>query len=366
MAAMFAGRFATGAALEVAEAMRGAPPSPSPRGPDLLLDGFAVMITEGHRTGAPLLKRAVHAFRNDDVVANGGFRWLFLAEMAAIEVWDYDAWRELTVREMQLVRDAGALTVLATALSVFIYVHIFAGELAVAARKSTEQRMITEASGSRLAPHAALILAAWRGRETDLQDLVEETIREVVPRGEGIGLSATQWVRALLHNGHGHYESALAAAQQLMEPPRRFDQAIGWALPELIEAAIRNWAIGYRPRRGRPAFGYDAPGGTDWGLGLEARCRALLSEHEEAEHLYRDAIERLGRTRLRRSTLGRTCSTASGCAARIAGSTRASNCARRTTMFTTIGMEAFAERARGELLARAKGCVSATSRHAKI
>jgi DNA-binding CsgD family transcriptional regulator len=351
MAARFAGRFASGAALEVAEAMRGAPPSPSPRAPDLLLDAFAVMITEGHCAGAPLLKRAVHAFRNDDVVANGGFRWLFLAEMAAIEVWDYDAWRELTMREIQLVRDAGALTVLATALSVSIYVQIFAGELAAAASLLDEQKLVTEASGSRLAPHAALILAAWRGREADLQDLVDETIKEVVPRGEGIGLSATQWVTALLHNGHGQYESALIAAQQLMQPPRRFDQAIGWALPELIEAAVRTGQLKLARDGLAQLSDITRPGATDWGLGLEARSRALLSEQEEAEPLYRDAIERLGRTRIRgeharahllygewlrrenrRAEAREQLRTAHG-------------------MFTEMGMEAFAERARSELLA---------------
>jgi DNA-binding CsgD family transcriptional regulator len=351
MAARFAGRFASGAALEVAEAMRGAPPSPSPRAPDLLLDAFAVMITEGHCAGAPLLKRAVHAFRNDDVVANGGFRWLFLAEMAAIEVWDYDAWRELTMREIQLVRDAGALTVLATALSVSIYVQIFAGELAAAASLLDEQKLVTEASGSRLAPHAALILAAWRGREADLQDLVDETIKEVVPRGGGIGLSATQWVTALLHNGHGQYESALIAAQQLMQPPRRFDQAIGWALPELIEAAVRTGQLKLARDGLAQLSDITRPGATDWGLGLEARSRALLSEQEEAEPLYRDAIERLGRTRIRgeharahllygewlrrenrRAEAREQLRTAHG-------------------MFTEMGMEAFAERARSELLA---------------
>jgi DNA-binding CsgD family transcriptional regulator len=310
-----------------------------------------VMITEGHCAGAPLLKRAVHAFRNDDVVANGGFRWLFLAEMAAIEVWDYDAWRELTMREIQLVRDAGALTVLATALSVSIYVQIFAGELAAAASLLDEQKLVTEASGSRLAPHAALILAAWRGREADLQDLVDETIKEVVPRGGGIGLSATQWVTALLHNGHGQYESALIAAQQLMQPPRRFDQAIGWALPELIEAAVRTGQLKLARDGLAQLSDITRPGATDWGLGLEARSRALLSEQEEAEPLYRDAIERLGRTRIRgeharahllygewlrrenrRAEAREQLRTAHG-------------------MFTEMGMEAFAERARSELLA---------------
>src|SRR5262249_3146973 len=144
MAAQLAARFAPGAVLEVAQAARAAPPSPSPRAPDLLLDALAITITEGHVAGAPLLKRALDAFREGDIVANGGFRWLFLAEMAAIELWDYDRWREITLQEVQLVRDAGALTVLATALSVSIFVRIFAGELAAAASLLDEQRTITE------------------------------------------------------------------------------------------------------------------------------------------------------------------------------------------------------------------------------
>ena len=110
MAVQFAGRLAGGAAFEVAEAARAAPPSPSPRAPDLLLDGLAVLISDGRATAAPLMKRALRAFRDGDVAVNGGFRWLWLAEEAAIELWDHDAWYELAAREVQLVRDAGALT----------------------------------------------------------------------------------------------------------------------------------------------------------------------------------------------------------------------------------------------------------------
>jgi DNA-binding CsgD family transcriptional regulator len=39
--------------------------------------------------------------------------------------------------------------------------------------------------------------------------------------------------------------------------------------------------------------------GTDWARGVEARCRALVSEGHVAEDLFRESIERLGRTRLR-------------------------------------------------------------------
>jgi DNA-binding CsgD family transcriptional regulator len=351
MAAQFAGRFAGGAALEVAEAARAAPPSPSPRAPDLLLDGLAVMITEGHTAGAPLLKRALTAFRDGDVAATGGFRWLWLAEAAAIELWDHDTWHELAVREIQLVREAGALTVLPLALSANIVAQVFAGELAAAASLIDEVQVATEATGSRLAPYGALTLAAWRGREADLSALIEATLKEVVPRGEGVGVSTTQWASALLHNGLGRYESALAAARQVLEPPKRLDATVHWVLPELIEAAARS---------GHPELAHDAlsrlsemtrAGGTDWALGLEARSRALLSEHDGAERLYREAIERLGRTRVQgdhaRAHL------LYGEWLRRQGRRIDARKHLRTAhrMFTDTGIEAFAERARHELLA---------------
>ena len=296
MAAQFAGRLAEGAALEVAEAARAAPASPSPRAPDLLLDGLATMLVDGHRAAAQPLKRAVQAFRGEDAP---GFRWLWLAEEAAIETWDHESWRELAARELRMVREAGALTVLPLALSANIVALIFAGELAAAASLLDEVKIVTEATGTQLAPYGALILAAWRGREGELRTLIDSTLEEVVPRGEGIGVVTTQWADALLHNGLGDYERASAAAQRVLEAPRRLDATIGWALPELVEAAARC---------DQPEIAHDAlerlsgmagAAGSDWALGLEARSRALLSEGAQAEALYREAIERLGRTSIR-------------------------------------------------------------------
>jgi hypothetical protein len=121
MAAQFAGRFASGAASEVAQAALAAPPSPSPRAPDFLLDGLALVITQGHGAAAPLLKQALDAFRSEGLAANGGFRWAWLAEAAALEVWDHDTWHDLTVSEIQLIREAGAMTALPLALSASIH-----------------------------------------------------------------------------------------------------------------------------------------------------------------------------------------------------------------------------------------------------
>ena len=84
-AAQFAGQLDPGMVRKVAEAARAAPPSPSPRAPDLLLDGLAVMIIDGHAAATPLLQQALSEFLDGDIAVNGGFRWLWLAEEAAQE-----------------------------------------------------------------------------------------------------------------------------------------------------------------------------------------------------------------------------------------------------------------------------------------
>jgi DNA-binding CsgD family transcriptional regulator len=347
MAVQFAGRLAGAAALEVAEAARAAPPSPSPRAPDLLLDGLALLIAEGPGAAAPLLKRALDAFRNDDPVANGGFRWLWLAEEAAIEIWDHDTWHELAAREVQLVRDAGALAALPLALTASVVAQIFAGELAAAASSIDEVRIATEATGSELAPFGSLVLAAWRGREADRAGLIEATLKAA---GD-LSLSTAQWASALLHNGLGQYESALAAAQQVVEPSKRLDATFNWVLPELVEAAARSGHAVLAHHALQQLSEMTRAGGTDWALAVEARSRALLSEDDAAEDLYREAIERLGRTRVRgehaRAHL------LYGEWLRREGRRRDARAQLRTAhrMFTDMGMEAFAERARRELQA---------------
>ena len=350
-AAQFAGQLTPGVVRQVAEAARAAPASLSPRASDALLDGLAVMITDGHAAAAPLLQKALREFRDGDITANGGFRWLWLAEEAAQELWNHDIWLEFADRQLQLVRDSGALAVLPLAFSAVIVAQIYAGELGTAGALIDEVQIATEATGSRLAPYGALILAAWRGRESELVPLVDATLTDVVARGEGIGVTTCHWVSALLRNGLGQYEQALAAARLVIEPPRRLDWPLNVTLPEFIEAAVRT---------GHPLPAWEAlerlteitrPSHANWGLGIEARCRALLSEADVAESLYQEAIERLGRTRVRgehaRAHLlygewlrreGR----------RVDGRTEL-----RVAYdeFLGMGMEAFAERARRELLA---------------
>jgi DNA-binding CsgD family transcriptional regulator len=299
-AATFAGRLAFGGGIPaVAEAACAAPPSPEPARPhDLLLDGLALLISEGHAAGAPALRQAVSAFRGADVTAEDGLRWLWLAWYAASIVWDYAGWDVLSARHVRLARDAGALTALPIAFNTRAGVHLLAGRFTEADSMEAEAESITEIIGSSIAPYGALSLAAFRGREAEVAHLAETTIKDVERRGEGEGLPFVHWARAVLYNGLGRYEHALAAAQQATSYPPSLWFG-NWALAELIEAAAR----GGVPQRADGALQrlseIARACGTDWALGIEARSRALVSDGEAAESRYREAIERLDRAGLR-------------------------------------------------------------------
>jgi DNA-binding CsgD family transcriptional regulator len=208
---------------------------------------------------------------------------------------------------------------------------------------------VNEATGASLAPYAALTLAAFQGREAKAAQLIEADTRELVRRGEGQGLTFIHWVTAVLHNGLGRYEEALAAAQQAAEDSREVRVAV--VELELIEAAAR---------RGEGDLAADAlarlseivaASGTDWALGVEARSRALLTEGEAAEAVYREAIEALERTRVR-VDLARAHLLYGEWLRRERRRLDAREQLRTAPrLFTEFGMEAFAERARLELQA---------------
>jgi DNA-binding CsgD family transcriptional regulator len=350
-AAMFAGRLAGGHGLpEVAAAARRAPPvKHQPRKADMLLDGLAVLFTDGYAAGTPICRRALQAFRSEDISVKDDLRWLWLASMTAANLWDDETWSVLSTRHLEIAREAGALGELPLALDSRAFVHLFAGELAPAASLVEQVRAVNEATASNLAPYGALGLAALQGSKGKAGELIEASMQEVVARGDGIGVTITQWASALLCNGLGAFHDALVAARQAAEYPRE-PAVANWGLTELIEAAARS---------GRTELAADAldrlsrmtrASGTDWALGVEARSRALLSDGDAAERLYREAIERLSRTRVRLE-LARA-HLLYGEWLRRTGRRRDARAHLRTAheMLTATGAEAFAERARRELL----------------
>ena len=348
-AALFAGRLSPAAVGDVARAARMAPAPLAPaRAPDLLLDGLALLVTEGYAAGTPALRRALLAARGQDISAEDGLSWLWLAGLAAMAVWDDETWHILASRHVKLARDAGALSELPLAIRWRILLHAHAGELAEGAALIAEAQAVADATGSQLGPHGDLGVAAFRGREAEATELIQATMDGVTSRGEGRGVTS-QYAAALLYNGLGQYDKALAAAELACE----YDDVgvLGWSLAELVEAAVRS---------GQPARAADAlqrlsettrASGTDWALGTEARSRALLSEGETAENCYREAIERLGRTRMRPAAA--RAHLLYGEWLRHENRRRDARAELRTAhdLFTTMGIEAFAERARRELLA---------------
>ena len=349
-AAVFAGRLASdGGALEVAEAARAARSSSQPpRAPDLLLDGLALLITEGHLAGAPILRRALSAFRGEEISSEEGLRWLWVACHAAGLLWDYEGWDVLSARQIQLAIDAGALNVLPIALSTRAGVHLLAGELAMAASLVEEVEAVTEVTGSSIAPYGALGLAVFRGREAETSEMIEAGTTEVMRRGEGEGLTFVQWATAVLYNGLGRYEDALAAAQQAAEASRE-QWFSTWGLVELIEAATRSGQADRAADALKRLSEATRASGSDWALGIEARSRALRSAGETAETLYREAIEALGRTRLRVDVARAHLLYGEWLRRQRRRLDAREQLRSAHELFTEFGMEAFAERTRLEL-----------------
>ena len=176
----------------------------------------------------------------------------------------------------------------------------------------------------------AMLLAALRGRHAEAAALIEATITEAQAGGQGIAVRYGHWAAAILHNGLGRYADALTAAQLASEDITALPISM-WALPELVEAAARAGQAGLARDALKQLAEITQPCGHDPALGIEARCRALLSHDADADEKYREAIDRLGLPDSVRSWPARICSTESGCAARADASRRASRCGRLAT-----------------------------------
>jgi DNA-binding CsgD family transcriptional regulator len=351
-AALFVGRLATHVDLvEVAKTVGAAPSAPEPpRPPDVLLDGLATLVTNGFDAATPILRRALRGFLGEAVPVHERIRWLWLIGHVSGLLWDYDAGDTISAREVQLARDSGALSLLPVALSQRLGILAQAGQYAAVTSLLHELQAVTRAMGTDLAPYVALVAAVFRGHEIEASQLIEASIEDVRRRGEGLGLTLICWAQALLCNSLGRYDEALAAAKHGSEGSR-VELFSTWALVELIEAATR---AGVREQ------GTDAlqllststrASGSDWALGVEARSRALLSDGKAAASLYEEAIDRLGRTRLR-PDLARA-RLLYGEWLRRQHRRLAAREQLRTAreMFTRLGMEAFEARAAIELQA---------------
>jgi DNA-binding CsgD family transcriptional regulator len=296
-AAMYAGRLGDAPGVrQTAEAALAAPPAPGPpRAIDLLLDGLATRFTEGYAAGVAPLRAALDAFRGVEELGPRDARWLWLACRLAQDLWDDELWHVLATDGVRAARDTGALSVLPIALTYRASLHVHEGAFDAASSLIEEADAITQATGIASLKLATLMQAAWRGNEARALELIETGRLDATSRGEGMGLGINHWATALLYNGLGRHAEALAAAQRGCE----HDDVVllGWTLVELIEAGARTGATDASADALERLSERVRATGTAWALGTDAGARALLADGDTAEALHREAIEHLGRSR---------------------------------------------------------------------
>ncbi|HEU5211170.1 MAG TPA: AAA family ATPase [Gaiellaceae bacterium] len=333
-----------------ADAARSAPPPVgTPDASDLLLDGLAVLFTEGHEVATPLLQRAVGRALEEDGRDERPLRATRIASRVAAELYDDEAWIALTTRHVEFSREDGVLSVLPATLNYLAAVRICEGDLDAAALLLDESDTISRSATLTLGDAMRVRLAAYRGDEAETRRYCDIIDPVATGRGEGLTLSMCDYATAIVHNGLGEYEAAFAAAQRATAHEEL--GVTGWALPELVEAAVRCGHADVAREAFERLAARTGPSGTDFARGLEARTRALVSDGAEAEPAYREAIDLLGRTRMRmfaaRAELlyGEWLRRAARRSDSRAPLTAAHD------LFTSAGADGFAERAARELIA---------------
>ncbi|WP_286134981.1 LuxR family transcriptional regulator [Mycobacterium sp. UM_Kg1] len=346
-AAMYAGRaFGDHVRGHTAAALAAGSQNLPHRPADLLLRALTTRISAGVQAGRAPLQAAVAALTPQT--------WSWQAfpvgyEAAVHDLWDDDSWYRIATDAVRVATDTGALAMLPTALATRAGVHVLAGEFAAARALIADAEALSAAAGQTPVRYHALVLAAWTGVEAEATALIEAAARSGAARGEGRIVALIGYASAVLYNGLGRYRPACEKLRHALEYE---DLGLyGMNLAELVEAGVR---------AGEPELAAQAlaqlqdratVSGTDWGLGVLARSCALLHDGPTAEEHYREAVERLGRTRIavdlarahllygewlrreKRRTDART-------ALRIAHD-----------MFSGFGAQAFAQRSRRELLA---------------
>jgi DNA-binding CsgD family transcriptional regulator len=334
--------------LQVAEAARAAPPGPPPRGAvDVLLDALIARTTGDYAAAVPMLKQAVAAVHREEPRVDGA-RWYWAMCLGAMNLYAWKENKELAEELAQVARETGALGALPFALHFLALHRAFAGEFGEAAQLIEEGDEITAAIRAARLGGGAAVLAAWRGDRAHTLELREEVIRDATERGEGLPIVLAEWATAVLYNGLGEYRDAMLAARRASGADQL---GVGvMALPELVEAATRShepslaaWAV--------EQFAINARAAAEWAAGAEAWLRALLIEGQAADDLYREAIERLARVQapvyLARARLSY--------GEWLRRSDRRADARQQLRLaheaFDSMGINAFAERARRELLA---------------
>ena len=334
---------------EICRAVLALPPlPPDPHPLDFLIEGFALLTTDGHAAAIPVLQRAARSVM--DLSVEDMLRWGWLAPGASTATWDLEGSLASNELKAELVRQAGALGELPIHLQSLALDLTWSGDLAGAATLVAESESVAAATATDPPPITLLMLRASQGRDSEATPLIERVVQQATEAGQGMAVMVGHWAASRLNNGLGRYEAAASAAREVIENAIDPWTPLG-ALPELVEAAIR---------LGETELARDAvdrlaattrPAGTDFALGVEARSRALVSGGAAVEPLFHESIERLGRTPVR-PELARA-RLVYGEWLRGEGRRGESREQLRIAeeMFTEMGMEAFADRTVAELIA---------------
>jgi DNA-binding CsgD family transcriptional regulator len=319
-----------------------------------LLDGLVALLTDTYAAAVPILRETQRAL-GDGMSPTEQLRWMWGGTLSALLLWDDEAWERLADRHLQLVRETGALGDSEIALGHRGQMHVFAGELTLAASLHEAIEDVSELTGSPLAPYHGLGMVAMLGREAEARAFIDKARSDVTERGEGAGLEFIYWAEAVLYNGLGRYDESLSASRRALDEAELVP--LNWSMPELVEAAARTGARELAAETDRSLTERTRSSGTEWALGIAARSHALLMDGSVADELYREAIERLARTRVA-VDLARAHLLYGEWLRREPRRVDARKELRTAyEMFTDFGMEAFAERARIEL--------EATGEHAR-
>jgi DNA-binding CsgD family transcriptional regulator len=313
-----------------------------------LYKAVTTLFADGHAAAMTPAAEAMTAFAADDRTTDlEDLPWLWLAALLPINLWDDENWHLLTARHLRIARELGDLNQLPLVLHHRVMLNLYEGELTGAAALLTEVQTVSHATGTGLAAYGQIGLAAWRGLPSAAA-MIAVSMEDSQARGEGGAVTFAQMINAVLHNGLSEYPVALQSGLDATVYPSELSQS-SWALPELIEAASR---------AGQPDAAADAYArlqvqaeacGTDWGLGVLARSTGLRSTGSAAEAAYQEAVERLGRTRMRME-LARA-HLVYGEWLRRARRREEARCELRAAhkLFAAAGADAFAQRAAREL-----------------
>ncbi len=354
-AAMYAGRLAPPNLLgDVATAGRASVDRLTEirRPVDFLLSGVTARILDGPGAGLAHMRSALELWNAHEESTDAKDRsWPFpvAQESAAHELWDDTVLAQIATETVRRARDAGALAALPPALAYRAGAHVYMGEFKSAARLLEEVDAITVSIGYAPRKYHSLNLAAWRGVQTEAVDLIASAAAEGAAKGEGRLVGLTKLLSAILFNGLGRYDEALAAARECCEY-----EDLGfysWCLYELIEAAVHAGDNETAVSALRQFEQRAGASGTEWGLGVLAAARAMLGADETADDLFTEAVERLERAKV--ALHGARVRLSYGEWLRRVN--RRLDARRQLTtayeLFSRIGAEGFAERARRELAA---------------